>query len=203
MKKNKFYFVNLILVVVLGLSNFAVAQEVIDNCEAYLFPKNKLKNGNYYSFMGRTVESQSVHSYVLKQKLSEFEASTYDICEKHDFSKLERILNANNFKHLITVYFDPAKYDSNGTNLNHVFSSNEFIDADALLVIGSSSIIGDSVYNLNLSLNRGIGIVDKLKGRKDIFLMNLGAFGQDDSKAHSEFYRSKRRSVSIYGLTYE
>ncbi|AUW06766.1 hypothetical protein C1N51_24375 [Vibrio campbellii] len=201
--KNKSYFVKFALTLMFSFSHTAIAQGLVESCDTYLIPKNTMKDGNYYSFMGRTIESHSVHSYVLKQKLSELKASSYDICERNDFSALHRTLNANNFKHLTTVYFDTALYEAREADLSHISSTNEFIDADALLVVGSSSIVGDSIYNLNLSLKRGNEVVEKLKGRKDIFLMNLGAFGQDSSKANEEFYKSKRRSVSIYGLTYE
>ena len=129
--------------------------------------------------------------------------SAYNICEQNDFSYLHRTLNANNFKHLTTIYFDTALYEISESDLSHISSTNEFIDTDALLVVASSSVVGDSIYNLNLSLKRGNQVVKKLKGRKDIFFMNLGAFGQDNSRANDEFYKSKRRSVSIYGLTYE
>jgi len=201
--KNKFYFLNFALVLMFGYSQTSMAQELVESCDTYLIPKNTMKDGNYYSFMGRTIESHSVHSYVLKQKLSEFKNSTYEICEKNNFSALYRALNANNFRNLTTIYFDTALYEINDTELSRISSTNDFIEADALLVVGSSSIVGDSLYNLNLSLKRGHEVVDKLRGRKDIFLMNLGSFGQDSAKAYEEFYKSKRRSVSIYGLTYE
>lgn len=203
MMKNKSYFVKFVFALTFVFSQIVVAQEMVEECDTYLIPKSTIKDGNYYSFMGRTIESHSVHSYVLKQKLSELKRSSFNLCERNDFSALHRILNANNFNHLTTVYFETAFYETKDTDLSHIFSKVEFIDADALLIVGSSSAVGDSIYNLNLSLTRGINVVEKLRGRKDIFLMNLGAFGQDRSKAKEEFYKAKRRSVSVYGLNYD
>lgn len=201
--KNKSYFVNFVLMLTIVFSQASTAQDSVESCDTYLIPKNTIRDGSYYSFMGRTIESHSVHSYVLKQKLSEFKSLAYDICDRNDLSALSQTLNTNNFKRLTTIYFNTALYEMNDVDLLRIFSTNDFIEADALFVVGSSSIVGDSIYNLNLSLKRGYDVVDKLKERKDIYLMNLGAFGQYSTKANEEFYKSKRRSVSIYGLSYE
>ncbi|AUI85072.1 hypothetical protein BS333_00995 [Vibrio azureus] len=186
-----------------GITQLSYADDVVDHCDAYLIPKNKIKDGSYYSFMGRTIESHSVQSYLLKQKLSEFKSAAYDICERSDFSFLHRTLSASRFTHLSTLYFETDFFEINDRDLSHISSSNEFIDADALLIVGSASVIGDDFHNLNLSLKRADQVVQRLKGRKDIFLLNIGAFGQDTTRANDEFYKAKRRSVSIYGLSYE
>ncbi|PNQ61053.1 hypothetical protein [Vibrio sagamiensis] len=187
----------------IGVAQLSYAEEVVDHCDAYLIPKNKIKDGSYYSFMGRTIESHSVQSYLLKQKLSEFKSAAYDICERSDFSFLHRTLSASRFKHLSTLYFETDFFEINDRDISHLSSTNEFIDADALLIVGSASIIGDDFHNLNLSLKRAEQVVERLKGRKDIFLLNIGAFGQDTARSNDEFYMAKRRSVSIYGLSYE
>lgn len=163
----------------------------ITTCNAYLIPKDSIDNEDYLSFTGKRIMSQSANTFKLKARLKDFKDMASDIC---DSNNLEEFSGGD---YLGSVYFKTNFNISNASNIFQITHAKRFKD-DSLVLISSSDSQGDRLYNLRLSMRRGLFVSRLFNNRKNIFIINIG-----DSlvkKGSMKRKQQKFRSVIIYGM---